>query len=154
MRDRDTPPEHIEVRGIRAWGRHGASAGEQDVPQPIDVTVNLMVDVVAARTSDDLADTVDYAALHGRVVHIVETERHRLLERLATSVLDAMLDDARVMMAVVEIAKPELLGGATPKVTLSKMRFPSMKRAWSADDEGERKRKKRKKSKREKRDER
>ncbi len=37
MSARDT----IEMRGIRAWGHHGANAGEQDVAQPLDVDLTL-----------------------------------------------------------------------------------------------------------------
>lgn len=118
--------ETIALRGIRAWGRHGANRGEQDVPQPLDIDVNLMVNVRAARLSDELADTIDYAAVHAQIVRIVATERYRLLERLAESILGAVMDDVRIAMADVTIAKPGLLDGATPSVTLSKMRKSMM----------------------------
>jgi dihydroneopterin aldolase len=118
--------ETIALRGIRAWGRHGANRGEQDVPQPLDIDVNLMVNVRAARLSDELADTIDYAAVHAQIVRIVATERYRLLERLGESIVAALMDDDRVAMADVTIAKPGLLDGATPSVTLSKMRKSMM----------------------------
>jgi dihydroneopterin aldolase len=41
-----------------------------------------------------------------------------LIERLGADVLDAMLADPRVQRASVRIAKPALLAGATPAVTL------------------------------------
>jgi dihydroneopterin aldolase len=118
---------NIGLRGIRAWGRHGANRGEQDVPQPLDVDVNLMVDVNAARRSDELADTVDYAAVHAQIVRIVATERYRLLERLGESIATALMDDDRVAMANVIITKPGILDGATPSVSLSKIRMSAMK---------------------------
>jgi dihydroneopterin aldolase len=114
--------ERIELRGIRAWGRHGANAGEQDVPQPLDVDLVLEADLSAARASDDLADTVDYAALHATVVRIVRTQPCRLLERLAEVILDAVMRDPRIAAARVSIAKPRLLDGATPVVTASRAR--------------------------------
>jgi len=49
------PPDTIELRGIRAWGHHGADAGEQDVAQPfvlagwaadLDSTIDVGVDTV------------------------------------------------------------------------------------------------------------
>jgi dihydroneopterin aldolase len=119
--------ESIALRGIHAWGRHGANAGEQDVPQPLDIDVDLMVDVRAARTSDALADTIDYAAVHARVVRIVATEHYRLLERLGESIATALMDDERIVMANVIIAKPGILDGATPSVSVSKMRMSSIK---------------------------
>ena len=119
---KDAPFETIALHGIRAWGRHGANAGEQDVPQRLDIELNLMVDVRAARTSDALADTVDYAALHAQVVRLVATERYRLLERLGESILTAVMVNEKIAMASVTIAKPGLLDGATPSVALSKTR--------------------------------
>ena len=112
----------IALRGIRAWGRHGADPGEQDVAQPLDIDVTLALDLRAARASDALDDTVDYAALHATIVRLVATERHRLLERLGDRILDVVMDDARVAHATVALAKPRLLAGATPVVTLQRGR--------------------------------
>jgi dihydroneopterin aldolase len=112
----------IELRGIRAWGHHGANPGEQDVPQPFDLDLTLVVDASAARRSDALADTIDYAALHATVVGIVARERWQLLERLGERILDAVMADARIARASIAIAKPRLLDGATPVVTITRGR--------------------------------
>jgi dihydroneopterin aldolase len=112
----------IELRGIRAFGRHGADAGEKDVPQPFDVDVLLDVDLAAARRSDALAETIDYAALHAAIVEVVATTSYALLERIGQEVLDRILSDPRVMRAEVRIGKPRLLAGATPVVTLRQAR--------------------------------
>lgn len=110
--------DRIELLGVRVYGRHGARPGERDVPQPFDLDVLLEVDLTAARRSDALTDTVDYAAVHGAVTAIVRERSYALLERLGQAVLDALLADARVSRAAVRIAKPGLLGGATPAVTV------------------------------------
>lgn len=112
----------IALRGIRAWGRHGADPGEQGVPQPIDVELVIEFDAAAARASDDLRDTIDYAALHAEVVDIVTRTSCRLLERLGELILEAAMRDERVVAARVALAKPGLLGGATPVVTLGRTR--------------------------------
>ncbi|MBV9440111.1 MAG: dihydroneopterin aldolase [Candidatus Eremiobacteraeota bacterium] len=114
--------DRIELRGVRAWGRHGANAGERDVPQPFDVDVAVELDLGAARASDRLADTLDYAALHAAVVRVVALERCALLERLGELVLAEVFGDPRVVRARVAVAKPGLLAGATPVVTLERSR--------------------------------
>jgi dihydroneopterin aldolase len=108
----------IELRGIRAFGHHGANPGEKLVAQPLDIDVSLELDLSAARASDALADTLDYAALHETIVRLVRERSHDLLERLGADLLDALLADPRVQRASVRIAKPELLAGATPAVTV------------------------------------
>ncbi len=108
----------IELRGIRAFGHHGADPGEKVVAQPFDIDVTLELDLSAARKSDALADTLDYSKLHAAIVRIVSGRSYDLIERLGADVLDAMLADPRVQRASVRIAKPALLAGATPAVTL------------------------------------
>jgi dihydroneopterin aldolase len=108
----------IEVRGIRVFGRHGANPGEKDVPQAFDVDVWLDIDLHAARQSDALSDTLDYDALYRAIVGIVRDRSYDLLERLGQDVIDTILADPRVTQTTVRIAKPNLLGGATPVVTL------------------------------------
>ncbi len=115
----------IAVRGIRAYGRHGANPGERDFAQAFDIDLELDVDLAAARASDDLADTLDYAALHGFVVRTVGERSHHLLERLGEEILTEVLRDRRVLAVRLTIAKPRLLAGATPSVTLRAQRSPA-----------------------------
>ena len=110
--------DRVELRGIRVFGRHGANPGERDVPQPFDIGLAAELDLSAARAGDELADTLDYDALHRRVVAIVRETSYALLERLGADILAAILADARVERAQVSIAKPRLLAGATPVVTV------------------------------------
>lgn len=114
--------DRIELRGIRVWGRHGANPGEKDRPQPFDLDLMLEVDLSAAERSDMLADTIDYDALHRGVVRIVQTRSFDLLERLAGEIAALALRDARVCRASISIAKPRLLDGTTPVVTLERVR--------------------------------
>jgi dihydroneopterin aldolase len=108
----------IEIVGIRAFGHHGADPGEKVVAQAFDIDVSFELDLSAARTSDLLADTHDYAKLHAAIVVIVRERSYDLIERLGADVLAAILSDSRVLRARVRIAKPNLLAGATPAVIL------------------------------------
>jgi dihydroneopterin aldolase len=112
----------IEISGIVAWGRHGADPGEKDVPQRFDIDIALELDLSAARRSDALQDTLDYAAVHATVVRLVGERSFDLIERLGAELLDAVLADSRVQRASVRIAKPRRLAGATPAVTLHAVR--------------------------------
>jgi dihydroneopterin aldolase len=110
--------DRITLRGLRVYGRHGANPGERERAQPLDIDVVAEIDLRAASLSDDLEETLDYAALHARIVTAVESTSYALIERLAGDVLDAVFADHRVARAEVTIAKPELLDGATPSITL------------------------------------
>jgi len=106
--------DRIELRGLRALGICGALAEEQDRIQPLEVDLDVHLDLTVAGTGDDLADTVDYGALCAAVERVVTTERFQLLEALAQRVSDVVLDDDRIGSVTVAVRKlrppvPQLL---------------------------------------------
>jgi FolB domain-containing protein len=110
--------DRIAIHDIRARGCYGWTSEERATPQPLTIDVDLELDVQRAAHSDDLADTVDYAALHRRIVEIVESASHALLEKLGAVLLDAIFEDRRIAGATLRITKPGFLDGASPSVTL------------------------------------
>lgn len=106
----------IFVRDIRAYGKHGANPGERDYVQAFDIDLELELDLGPARASDRLEETLDYAAMHARVVALVGERSFVLLERLGDAILTELMADARIGAAAVTIAKPRLMAGATPAV--------------------------------------
>lgn len=112
--------DRITITGIRAYGRHGVSAKERAELQPFDVDVTVELNFAGAAASDDLADTLDYARLHERVVSTVASRSFALLERLARAILDVAFEDVRVTRAEVTVSKPQALAGATPSVTIAR----------------------------------
>ena len=110
------------VRGIRAWGRGGVDPGEQEVSQPFDIDVELEVDLERSCHTDSLDDTLDYRGVHRAVVQTVSESRFGLIERLAQEIARQILHDERVRAVMVTVAKPGILAGATPSVTLRRRR--------------------------------
>lgn len=108
----------IALQGIRVKGKHGVDPREREHEQPFIVDLTLELDLSAAARSDDLRDTVNYAEIHARVVRTVRSRSFSLLERLADAIFETVFTDHRITAAVVHIAKPELLEGATPAVRL------------------------------------
>jgi len=97
--------DRILITGLRELGVHGALPEEQMRPQPFEVDVELEVDVARAGESDDLADTVDYAAVSEAIARVVASESHRLLERLATRIGEVCRADPRVTGVTVTVRK-------------------------------------------------
>lgn len=114
--------DRINLRGIVANGKHGANPGERDTFQPFHVDLELELSLKRPSRSDDLADTVNYAELHSMIVEIIEKHSYVLLEKLAAVILDAVMCDERIVRAQVSVAKPLLLDGATPSITLARAR--------------------------------
>ncbi len=97
----------IEVRGIRAFGTHGVFEEERRRGQTFVVDLRLEADLSGAATSDELGDTVDYAALAQRIHDEVTATRFDLIEALASHLAGIVLEDPLVAAVEVRVAKPE-----------------------------------------------
>jgi len=99
----------IVIRGLVASCLVGVEEAERAHRQRIAIDLELSVDVRAAGRSDDLADTVDYAALRRHVLAAAEGGEFRLIERLAEVVAEVCLKDRRVAAVRVALEKPGAL---------------------------------------------
>ncbi|MFB4298025.1 dihydroneopterin aldolase [Actinomadura sp. NTSP31] len=101
-----TDLDRIEVRGLRARGRHGALPAERELGQEFVVDVSLGLDTRPAAETDDLSRTVDYGTLAGRLVAAVEADPVDLIETLADRLAKICLEDPAVAEAEVTVHKP------------------------------------------------
>lgn len=97
--------DRVIISGLRVVGVHGVLPEEQTRAQPFEVDLELSVDLAISGSTDELSDTVDYAAVVAAVVAVVRDESHRLLERLATRVAEVARADDRVTGVVVTVRK-------------------------------------------------
>ena len=97
--------DQIELRGLVASGYCGALPEEQARSQPLEVDLDVVLDLQRAGASDVLDDTVDYGSLCAMVERIITTERFALLERLAARIAEVSLADERVDEVTVSVRK-------------------------------------------------
>lgn len=100
------PPDLIELRGLRVTGIVGVLDHERTQPQPLEVDLDLALDLRAAGATDDLVDTVDYGAVCAVAEHVVASTSFALLEALAEHLAAGVLDvDARIESVTVSVRK-------------------------------------------------
>ena len=97
--------DHIELRGMSFWGRHGVGPREREQPQEFKVDVELEADLAAAANSDDLADTVDYRQVRTAAKEVIEGPARSLLESLAGEIAEHVLALPRVESVAVRVTK-------------------------------------------------
>jgi FolB domain-containing protein len=98
----------IELRGLRLRAIVGVLEWERRVAQPLELDLDVVLDLRAAGASDDLADTVDYGQLCRVAEAVVVDGRFLLLEALVEQVAQAILAvDARVEAVTVAARKLE-----------------------------------------------
>ena len=93
----------IEIRGLRASGSHGASAGEKDQPQEFIIDLDVAV-VVGA---DELDRTGDYRTIIEEAQKVIESESYELLETVAHAVALAVQRIPSVKSVSATVHKPE-----------------------------------------------
>jgi dihydroneopterin aldolase len=102
------PAGVVELRGLHLQALIGVLPAELDTPQPIEIDVDVHVDVTQAAATDDLAFAVDYGAVCDAVVTAATSGHTGLLERLAVVVAEVVLDvDRRITAAEVVVRKLE-----------------------------------------------
>ena len=95
----------VELRGLWAMGVHGVLPEERTRAQPFEVDLDIEADLSAAGRSDDLADTLDYAAIAELVSRVITDEHFALLERLAERIAGVVLADSRAAAVTVTVRK-------------------------------------------------
>jgi FolB domain-containing protein len=99
----------IQLRGLRLTAVIGLLSEERERAQPLELDLDIEVDLTAAGLSDDLTDSVDYGAVCDVVADAVagpDAESPLLLERLAAIVADVVFGvDDRIDAVVVSIRK-------------------------------------------------
>ncbi len=115
--------DRIELRGLVASGLCGVLPEERDRPQPLEVDLDVELDLLAAGDTDELERTIDYGAVCGIVERVITTEQFNLLERLAARIAEVVLGDDRVLGVTVTVRKlrpPVAQHLATAGVTITR----------------------------------
>lgn len=98
----------VHLTGLEAFGRHGVHEAERELGQRFVVDLHLDLRDARSAGSDDLADTVDYAALADAVADLIAGPPAALLERLAGVIADRALAEPCVAAVEVTVRKPHV----------------------------------------------
>lgn len=109
----------IRLEGVRCRCRVGVPDWERAKRQPIELDLELELDLRAAARTDDVRRTADYWAVERAVRKAVEGGSFRLLETLAYAALRAALGaDKRIRAAGVRVVKRPVVMPRTGRVVV------------------------------------
>ena len=100
------PSDRIILSGMQFYGFHGANAEEKALGQTYVVDLAVEVDLAIPGQSDQVGDTVSYTHLYRAVKAVVEGESQNLLEGIAQSIAEQILDDYAVASVQLTVKKP------------------------------------------------
>jgi dihydroneopterin aldolase len=106
-----TPDPHyrrmdiIFIDDLRLSTLIGIYPREKDVPQSLEISLQIGTSTQSAGRSDEIGDTIDYAAVVGRLRQELAARHFLLLEKLAEYVASLLLEDFRASWVRVSVAK-------------------------------------------------
>jgi dihydroneopterin aldolase len=97
--------DKILLGGIEFFGHIGVSAAEREVGQRFVVDVELEANLARAGASDNLDDTISYAAVYDVVVGLGNSRRCLLVETLAEEIAQTILARFAAAAVMVRVKK-------------------------------------------------
>lgn len=101
----------IYLTDLRLEATLGVPAWERALPQPVRLDLELETDLRTAGASDDVADTVDYAAVADRLGEVAAAGEYRLLEALAERLAATVLAEFPVTAVRLRLDKSGAVRG-------------------------------------------
>ena len=108
MRPNDDMPAHMDIifiRDIRLDTLIGAYEFERRQPRTLQVDIEIGRPSIRACKTDQLADTIDYAAVVDVIRQTFASHTFHLLEPLAERIVDLVLDKFDAQWARIEVSK-------------------------------------------------
>jgi dihydroneopterin aldolase len=112
----------IEITGLRYYGYIGYFPEEQVLGQWFEVDLTLWLDLSVVGQSDRLEDTLNYAEVVERVRQLIETSKYKMIERLNTAIIDAILDMEMVQKVRSRVIKQPPIPGFGGQVAIEMTR--------------------------------
>jgi dihydroneopterin aldolase len=97
--------DKITISDLEVFYRVGVTEAERSTPQRLLVTVEMLHDFGGAAARDSLAETIDYAAVCDRLLHLGHGSEWALIETLACEIAARLLQEFQVKGVSVEVKK-------------------------------------------------
>lgn len=95
----------IKIKNLKLKTVIGVFDWEQTINREIIINIEIKTDLKKALQSDDLQDTIDYDNIIVKIKNLVANNRFKLVEKLAQSLMDSILEDKRISKCRLEIDK-------------------------------------------------
>jgi dihydroneopterin aldolase len=95
----------IIIRDLAVGYHVGVTEAERATPQKLLLSLEMGIDCGRAAASDDLAQTIDYAAVCQRLLEFGRGRSWKLIETLAVDISDLARDEFRAASVAVEVKK-------------------------------------------------
>jgi dihydroneopterin aldolase len=101
----------ILLEGIEVPASLGVTEAERQMRRPVRLDLELGFDLVASGASDDLSQTIDYAALYEVVAKVAGGREHKLVEALGERIVAALFENFPIDRVRLTVRKSKPIAG-------------------------------------------
>lgn len=113
----------IKIKNLLIRTIIGINEWERVHKQDVIINIQIGYDAKKSSKSDDIKDTVNYKDICKRTINITENSKYNLIETLSGAILDMIMENEKVLTAIVEIDKPQALRfSESVSVTMERVR--------------------------------
>jgi FolB domain-containing protein len=95
----------IKIKNLRLKTVIGIFDWESNVDREIIINVEISSNSLKGLHSDNISDAIDYDQLISKIKNLVASNRFKLVEKLAQTLMDEILTDKRISRCKLEIDK-------------------------------------------------
>ena len=114
--------DRITISDLEVFFQVGVTEQERSKPQRLLVTAEMQQDLSTAASRDNLADTIDYAAVADRILHFGNGCHWELIETLAAEIATMILEEFSPRQVAVEVKKFVIPQAAHVSVRLTRVK--------------------------------
>lgn len=103
----------VYVRDLRLDARIGIYEWEKRILQKIRIDLEMAWDNRIPAASDAIKDTLNYKTAAKRVMQLVDSAHYELVERLAETIADTLMQEFHIPWIKVTVGKPGAVRGAS-----------------------------------------
>ncbi len=101
--------EIIRIKNLLLRTQVGFNEHELGKKQDLLINVEIYYSTAGEEESDNPVNALDYRTICKKIIHLVESKRFNLLEKVANDVANLVLEITRVEKVNVEVDKPHAL---------------------------------------------
>lgn len=103
----------IFINNLSFLASIGVLDWEKTIQQKLELDIEMTTDIRPAAAQEDLALTLDYAAISQRLIAIAQAEHHDLLETLIEKLAQQLLTEFNPTQVTLTLRKPDAVPSAT-----------------------------------------
>ncbi len=95
----------IKIKNLKLHTKIGVFDWEKNVDREIIINAEMSTNSTKSLYSDDISDAIDYNQITSKIKNLVATNNFDLVEKMAQTIMDGILEDKRIKKCTLEIDK-------------------------------------------------